>query len=136
MPRHEQAAVIVLTGRQVGNRIEFSSNGAPIHLSCCMFQLLVDFVVALVNHEAGALEADAVMVCRLRAAIDDALGAGAGKRLIVAGMKHHYRLAIPRAQMRSRIKLTACFFDLVDLNIISAEQADELRAALRVLKAV
>jgi hypothetical protein len=135
-PRGEKQVDLVFTGRQAGNRIEILVNGTTIPLSCCSFQLLVDFVVALVSHETGTLEAEAVTVCRLRAAIDDALGAGAGKRLIVAGMKHRYRLTIPRTQMRSRIKLTACFFELVDLNIVSAEQAGDLRGALRILKSV
>jgi hypothetical protein len=123
--KHEKPVDLVFTGRQVGNRVEILVNGTTIPLSCCLF-----------HHETGSLEAEAVTVCRLRAAIDDAVGAVAGKRLIVAGMKHRYRLTIPRSQMRARIKLTACFFELVDLNIISAEQGHELREALRVLKSV
>jgi hypothetical protein len=127
---HEKPAVIVLTGRQLGNRVEIIINGTTIPLSCCLFQLPVDFVVALVNNETGSLEAEAVTVYRLRAAIYDALGAGAGKRLIASGMKHRYRLAIPR----KNIKFTQCFFELVSLQIISQEQADVIRACFRVVR--
>ena len=109
-------------------------NGATLPLSCSSFQLLVELIIALASSETGALEAEAVAVCRLRAALDGALGADTGKRLIVTGMKGRYRLMVPRKKLRARIQLTACFFELVDLHIISAEQADTLRGALRVLK--
>ena len=108
-------------------RVEVRCNGAPVPMRCSSLQLLIELVLGLANHDSGYVAAEAIAVHRLREDLD-------GLDLIETGMSSQYRLRIPRAELANRVKLTPCFFELVDLKVVTPDQAEELRGLLRVVK--
>jgi len=133
MPKPECPLVLVLTGKRHRARIEARLHGQAVRLSCSSFQLLLDLVLALANTETGYVNIHPTSICRLRKAIDAILGEGSAARWIETGMSQEYRLTIPREEMAVQIALTPCFFELVDLKVVTEEQAEELRELVRVL---
>jgi hypothetical protein len=59
--------------------------------------------------------------------IDECVGPGAGKQLIETGCVQEYRLTIAKAKIAERVGVTHCFFELVDLHVVSTEEAETLR---------
>ena len=136
MPRIERPAPLpslVLTGIRHRNRVEIRIGAIAVPLTCSSYEILRDLVLPLVDSETGCAEIHPVAIRRLRCAIDETVGDGTALTLIETGMNGPYRLEIVRAELSERVALTLCFFELVDLKIVTEEQADALRAVLRVL---
>ena len=82
----------------------------------------VEFIVARIQRDTGYLRRSRSTVGRLRSE----LGAAA-RKLIETGSGAEYRLAISKAHIGERISVTACFFELVGLGLISEINAEILR---------
>jgi len=87
-------------------------------------------VLARTQHGQGFVELNPVTVFRLRHAIDDAIGSGMGRALIETGTSNEYRLTISMNDLRGSVALTPCFFELVQLNIVSRDKANKLEEAV------
>jgi hypothetical protein len=122
--RKRRKGTLVLTGNRHAGRIEVRWNGKTHWLRCSSLELLVKLVVAQMDSETGYHKAEASAIYRLRADLDS-------KELIETGMSGQYRLLTRRAEMRTRIELTPCFFELIDLNLVSQRDADRLSTMVR-----
>jgi hypothetical protein len=77
--------------------------------------------------ESGFIPVPRATIHRLRKTIDAHVGAGAGKQLIETGCVQEYRLTIAKAKIAERVGVTRCFFELVDMHVVTNAQADTLR---------
>ena len=68
--------------------------------------------VARAKPGQGFIQLCPVTVYRLRQAIDQAVGEGAGKTLIETGSSSEYRLNIPKNKLIGQIAVTPCFAEL------------------------
>ena len=121
--------LIVLTGSRRDDHFRVDVNGKPVLLTFACIAALVDLICARVRSDSGFLTSARSTIYRLRKAMD--ANAGAGKRLIETGSGEEYRLTIPKAELPTRVGVTACFFDLVARNLITEEQAEILRKHCR-----
>lgn len=119
--------LITFTGERRRSRYRVKVRRRTVDLTAGALTILIDMVLAGEDSELGFVQLPALDVFRLRRAIDSAVGPGAGKDLIETGGGEEYRLNIPRDQLGTQVALTACFFELVDLNVVSILQCNKLK---------
>jgi hypothetical protein len=117
--------LIVLTGSRNDDHFRVDVDGKPSFLPYASLGVLVDLICARVQTDSGFIDSGRSTIYRLRKALD--ANAGAGKRLIETGSGEEYRLTIPKAELHTRVGVTACFFDLVARNLFTKGQAEVLR---------
>lgn len=131
-PRCESPS-IALTGSRNDDHFRVDVNGKPAFLPYASFSALVDLICARIQSESGFIGIARNTIYRLRRALD--CNGGAGKQLIETGSGQEYRLTIQKSELRARVCVTSCFFDLVDRNLFTEEQAAVLRKHCRQCKA-
>jgi hypothetical protein len=92
---------------------------------------LVDLILAQGRSPSGMISLRKMTIWRLR----KELGKKMGKSLIETGSCEEYRLTIPHKEFKTRIALTPCFFELIGIDLISAEAAEILRCICRLCDA-
>src|SRR5262245_27419696 len=120
---------ITVTGTRVGDLFRVALRGASISLTFNSFEALINLTIARANGGSGFVEIKKMTIRRLRAAIDRSLGDGVGKTLIETGSGEEYRLAIPKKNLRKRVRLTACFFELSKIGLLSEADSEAMRRA-------
>jgi len=123
---------LLLTGDRHMNRVCVYFHGHAAMIPCALLDALVKALAARIETAAGYCEISRGTVLRLRQAIDACAGSGVGKQLIETGFKGEYRLTIPMNEIVTRVAVTACFFELVDLAVISPAHAATVRQACRI----
>ena len=118
---------VVLTGERLDDKFRIEAAGTAVLLSAASFQAVIRLACAALESESGFLPAARNTIYRLRKALDAQAGVGTGQELIHTGGGEEYRLAIPRAEFSERIRITACFYELVAKRIVTQQQADLLR---------
>lgn len=118
---------ITFTGKRSHNHYCVQIEGREVTLTPATLNCLIELVLARGETETGFLQLPALEVFRVRRALDEALGAGAGKNLIETGGGEEYCLTISRAELRHHISVTACFPELVELQVVSAQHCKRLR---------
>jgi hypothetical protein len=124
---HVAGASIILTGSRRDDHFRIDVGDDAVFLPCASFNTLIDLVCARITSESGFVHVPRATIHRLRKAIDQWVGAGAGKQLIETGCVQEYRLAIAKAKIAERVGVTRCFFELTALHIVTCEQAETLR---------
>lgn len=122
---------ITFTGDRRGDHFRVYVHGRPVELTANAVSLFVELVAARGHSGPGYVQASSVEVCRLRRSLDQAIAPGTGKALIETGSGQEYRLTIPRAQIGHQVEITTCFFELVELGVISGLQAEALKRLAR-----
>ena len=89
----------------------------------------MDLICARIQSDSGFLGSARNTIYRLRKGLD--VIAGAGKKLIETGRGEEYRLTIPCSELRARVGVARCFYDLVVRKFVAEEQADILRKHCR-----
>ena len=120
---------ILITGTRVGDQFRVAVRGVAISLTFGSFKALIDLTMARANGDSGFVQIEKMTIRRLRAALDKFLGDGVGKTLIETGSGEEYRLAIPKSKLRARVRLTACFFELAKIGLISEDDSEAMRRA-------
>ena len=118
---------LLLTGDRHDNRIHVQFYGTSELIPCASLEALVEMIVARIETESGYCEIARRTILRLRKEIDACAGPGCGRRLLETGFKGQYRITTRKSDILTRIGLTPCFFEFVDLAIISLGQATTLR---------
>jgi hypothetical protein len=121
---------IIFTGNRRNDRYQVIVGDKIIEMPLSALKAMIDLALARHGPGNGYTRINPVVVFRLRRAIDNVVGPGMGKALIETGAVDEYRLTMPRDQLASVVALSPCFFELVDLDVVPAEQASELQAAL------
>jgi hypothetical protein len=109
----------LITGARVGDHFRVAVGKSAISLTFASIKALIDLTIARANGHSGFARMEKMTIRRLRAAVDKQLGDGVGKALIETGSGEEYRLAIPKSKLRARVRLTACFFELAGIGVIS-----------------
>jgi hypothetical protein len=102
-------------------------HGKPVWVSYGNFCGLVRLVLARGQTQSGFV-ADPdllypVAVCRLRRALDEAVGPGAGDTLIERGLKGEYRLSIPV----TCVALAPDFEEIAGVGVLTADELAQLQ---------
>jgi hypothetical protein len=118
---------IILTGSRRDDHFRIEVGDEAVFLPCASFITLIDLIYARIISESGFVHVPRATIHWLRKAIDQRVGAGAGKQLIETGCVQEYRLTIAKAKIGKRVGVTRCFFELVDLHVVTNVQADTLR---------
>jgi hypothetical protein len=118
---------MLLTGNRHDHRIGVLFFGQPAMISCASLEALVEMLVARIETASGYCEISRQTIFRLRKGIDACGGDGCSLRLIQTGFKGQYRITASKSDFSTRIGVTACFFELVDLAILSPSQAETIR---------
>jgi hypothetical protein len=118
---------IILTGSRRDDRFRIDVGDEAVFLPCASFITLIDLIYARIISESGFVRVPRATIHRLRKAIDQRVGVGAGKQLIETGCVQEYRLTIAKAKIAERVGVTRCFFELVDLHVVTNAQAEILR---------
>jgi hypothetical protein len=131
-PHHQKinnyvASEIAFTGIRAQNHYSVGVGGKSIALTYGSLKALMELVLARSSPGSGFARFDKMTIARLRAVLVCALGDGAGKVLIETGSGEEYRLAIPRKQLRARVLVSDCFFELIEINVVRKDEADALR---------
>jgi hypothetical protein len=108
-------------------RYEILLDGESVRLTCAELQTLIELVLARVGLGNGNKHLDKTPICRLRKELIKGTGRTSAAALIETGGGEEYHLAIPRRDLKRRVRLTPCFFELVALGVITAEEAARLR---------
>ena len=127
----KEAAALVFTGSRRDDLYRIEVAGRAVWLPCASMGIVVDLVIAGIQTESGLIPCCKTAICRLRQALDEQLGAGAGQRWIETGGGQEYRLAIPKSKIGEQVGVTACFFELVGLRMVSEKDAETLRKTCR-----
>lgn len=135
-PMEESAfpLAITFTGERRHNHFRVQVRRQTVNLTASSLNILIDLVLAREDSETGFVQLPALDIFRLRRALDSALGPGAGKDLIETGGGEEYCLNIPRDELGSQVAVTACFFELVDLNVVSTLQGNKLKRLCGLVK--
>ena len=118
---------ITFTGDRRKDRFRIHIRGKPVDLSGGALNLLVDLAVARGQPGPGYVQASRVDVCRLRRLLDKDVQPGTGRALVETGTGEEYRLTIPRDRLKDLVAVTPCFFDLVQLQVVTDRQAGFLK---------
>jgi hypothetical protein len=118
---------IILTGSRRDDHFRIDVGDDAVFLPCASFSTLIDLIYARITSESGFIHVPRGTIHRLRKAIDECVGPGAGKQLIETGCVQEYRLTIAKAKIAERVGVTHCFFELVDLHVVTTEEAETLR---------
>jgi hypothetical protein len=118
---------ILLTGSRHDDHFRIDVGDDAVFLPCASFSTLIDLIYARITSESGFIHVPRATIHRLRKAIDERIGPGAGKQLIETGCVQEYRLTIAKAKITDRVGVTHCFFELVDLHVVTPEEAETLR---------
>jgi hypothetical protein len=124
--------LIVLTGSRHDDHFRVLLDGKATMLPYASFSVLVELICARVLSDSGFLASARSTIYRLRKTLES--NVGIGRPLIETGSGEEYRLAIPKSELRKRVGVTSCFFDLVARNLITKEQAEILRKHCRQCK--
>jgi hypothetical protein len=119
--------ILAFTGERRKAHFQVLVHGESVELSRVALNLLIDLVIARATAAMGYLRFRPVSVCRLRQAIDDALGVGAGGELIETGGTQEYRLTISMKDLNEQMHLFPAFLGLVAIGIVSTARAFELK---------
>ena len=120
-------AFILLTGSRRDDHFRIDVGDDTVFLPCASFSTLIDLIYARITSESGFIHMPRGTIHRLRNALDECVGPGAGKQLIETGCVQEYRLTIAKARIAERVGVTHCFFELVDLHVVATEEAETLR---------
>jgi hypothetical protein len=118
---------ILLTGSRRDDHFRIDVGDEAVFLPCASFSTLIDLIYARITSESGFIQVPRGTIHRLRKAIDECVGPGAGKQLIETGCVQEYRFTIPKAKIAERVGVTHCFFELVDLHVVTPEESETLR---------
>jgi hypothetical protein len=118
---------IILTGGRRDDHFRIDVGDDAVFLPCASFSTLIDLIYARITSESGFINVPRGTIHRLRKAIDECVGPGTGKKLIETGCVQEYRLTIAKAKIAERVGVTHCFFELVDLHVVTTEEAETLR---------
>lgn len=113
---------ILFTGERRDRHFLVKVNDKKVWLPIALFRLLLQLVAARATSYPGFVKAARLKIHRLRHAIDDAVGAGAGKRLVGSGDREEYYVTIPQARASADQCLDPTFSDLFDHKIIRREE--------------
>lgn len=119
--------MIVFTGNRGNDHYEVVVQGKVVELSLSCLKVMIELVIARRGTGTGFVRVNAVAICRLRRALDEAVGLGAGHAFVETGNAEEYRLAIPRHQIKAKLAITSCFLELVKLKAVSRDRASALR---------
>jgi hypothetical protein len=117
-----------LTGDRRNDRFRICLYGRPAELTGSSVYILVELILARADSETGFVPLSPVEVHRLRRALDDAGGAGSGKRLIETGAGEEYRLALAPEELAEQVVLEASFFELTRMGVLTGAQAGRLQS--------
>jgi hypothetical protein len=119
--------IITFTGNRRNDHYEVLVHGQVVESRLACLKALIALVLAHAGSGRGFVRLNPVTVCRLRRAIDDVIGAGAGMILIETGISDEYRLMLPNKGLNGHVALAPCFFELVQLKIVSRDCATKLK---------
>jgi hypothetical protein len=126
-----QCPPLVLTGERRDGHVLVRVGDQPLWLSYGHLCRLVRLVIAQGLTPSGFVADPDVLypqgVCRLRKAIDEAVGPGAGGALIETGVGREYRLAVPARE----VALGPQFPELFRLGLVTEEELAKLQTLCR-----
>jgi hypothetical protein len=122
---------LVLTGERRDGHVLVRVRDQPLWLSYGHLCRLIRLVLARGLTPSGYVADPDVLypqgVCRLRKAIDEAVGPGAGGAFIETGVGCEYRLAVPARE----VALGPAFPELSRLGLVTAEELAKLQEFCR-----
>ena len=121
------AATIVLTGERHNDHYEVIVNGQTVELTACSLKVLIELILGRAGSGTGFVPINPVDICRLRQSLEKAAEPGTRRALIETGGSEEYRLTIPRDQLCAQVAVREYFAELVELQVVSASQAKNLR---------
>lgn len=116
---------IRLTGERRDEHFQVDVLGKTMQLTHGLLEALIELVIACGGPTRGFVPISRVTIRRLRRALEGA-DRLAAKGLVETGCAEEYRLAIPKERLRQEIAVDSSFFELVKINAVSQEQAEQL----------
>jgi hypothetical protein len=119
---------LILTGDRRNRRYKIEINNCPVWLSGSLFGTLCDLILNRSQSDTGLMPASAVMIFRLRKAIEEV--ADHDPQLIETGADADYRLAIDL----NDVGRDSSFDELARTKVIRIDQLEGIRSCCRLIE--